>query len=107
MYIFTFNKRVDLAKNDLHEIVMIALIIIGVGGRGGRGKLHRKTCNSTSVEISRRAAPRIVACSKNKKRKSRTDFFSISFLSSIFVHDIIRLFAHSSLLFFSFFRRYF
>lgn len=31
MYIFTFNKRVDLAKNDLHEIVMIALIIIGVG----------------------------------------------------------------------------
>lgn len=104
MYIFTFNKRVDLAKNDLHEIVMIALIIIGVGGMG---KLHRKTCNSTSVEISRRAAPRIVACSKNKKRKSRTDFFSISFLSSIFVHDIIRLFAHSSLLFFSSFRRYF
>lgn len=103
MYIFTFNKRVDLAKNDLHEIVMIALIIIG----GGGGKLHRKTCNSTSVEISRRAAPRIVACSKNKKRKSRTDFFSISFLSSIFVHDIIRLFAHSSLLFFSSFRRYF
>lgn len=103
MYIFTFNKRVDLAKNDLHEIVMIALIIIG----GGGGKLHRKTCNSTSVEISRRAAPRIVACSKKKKRKSRTDFFSISFLFSIFVHDIIRLFAHSSLLFFSFFRRYF
>lgn len=34
MYIFTFNKRVDLAKNDLHEIVMIALIIIGEGGGG-------------------------------------------------------------------------
>lgn len=98
MYIFTFNKRVDLAKNDLHEIVMIALIIIGVGGRGGEGNCIEKR---VIPRVSKsRDEPRLELLRARKTRKEKVVPIFFRYLSFLRFSSTI-LFVCSRILLFS------